>query len=104
MYLLQIKIKDGVIKEFLRFHCFIIMFLDGDCIKITIRILQIRLHLLKKKKTQTNKIRIRVTGARYSLQQQQERQKERFLALPHRASWFQAKLGFNSLGARSTSE
>ncbi len=77
MYLLQIKVKDGVIKEFLRFQCFIIMFPNGDCIKITIRILQIRLHLLKEKKTQTNKIRIRVTGAGYSLQQQQERQKEK---------------------------
>jgi FtsZ-binding cell division protein ZapB len=34
------------------------MFLDGDCIRITIRILQIKLHLLEEKKnmlTQTNK-------------------------------------------------
>jgi len=45
-------------KELLGFRCFIIMFPNGDCIRITIRILQIRLHLSKEKKnmlTQTNK-------------------------------------------------
>jgi hypothetical protein len=51
MYLLQIKVKDGVVKELLGFQCFVIMFLDGDYIRITIRILQIRLHLSKEKKT-----------------------------------------------------
>jgi hypothetical protein len=50
MYLLQIKVEDGVIKELLGFSCFIIMFPNGDCIRITIRILQIRLRLSKEKK------------------------------------------------------
>jgi hypothetical protein len=47
MYLLQIKVKDGVIKELLGFQCFVIMFPDGDCIIITVRIVQIRLHQSK---------------------------------------------------------
>ncbi len=51
MYLFQIKVEDGVVKELLGFQCFVIMFPDGDCIRITIRILQIRLHLSKEKKT-----------------------------------------------------
>jgi hypothetical protein len=40
MYILQIKVEDGVIKELLGFQCFVVMFPDGDCIRITIRILQ----------------------------------------------------------------
>jgi hypothetical protein len=56
MYVLQIKIEERVIKELLGFQCFVIMFLDGDCIWIIIRILQIRLHLSKKKMiTQINR-------------------------------------------------
>jgi hypothetical protein len=51
MYLLQIIIEDGVVKELFGFQCFVIMFPDGDYIRITIRILQIRLHLPKEKKT-----------------------------------------------------
>ncbi len=45
-------------KELLGFRCFIIMFLDGHYTRITIKILQIRLHLSKEKKnmlTQTNR-------------------------------------------------
>jgi hypothetical protein len=50
MYLLQIKVEDGVVKELLGFQCFVIMFLDGDYIWITIKIFQIRLHLSWEKK------------------------------------------------------
>jgi hypothetical protein len=50
MYLLQIKVEDGVVKELLGFQCFIIMFPNGDCIRITIRLPQIKLHLSKEKK------------------------------------------------------
>jgi hypothetical protein len=55
MYLFQIKVKDGVVKELLGFKCFVIMVRNDDCIRITIRILQIRLHLSKGKKTCSHK-------------------------------------------------
>jgi hypothetical protein len=47
MYLLEIKVKDGVVKELLGFQYFIILFRDSDCIRMTIRIMYIRLHLSK---------------------------------------------------------
>jgi hypothetical protein len=46
LQVLQIKVEDGVIKELLGFQCFIVMFPNRDCIRITIRILKIRLHLV----------------------------------------------------------
>jgi preprotein translocase subunit Sec63 len=60
MYLLQIKVEDGVVKELLGFQCFVIMVPNDDCIRITIRMLQIKLHLSKgKKHVNTNKQKIK---------------------------------------------